>query len=58
MGDAIGGAAVFRQEIAALTGEIHRLQGDQAYKTAVAVREKLRSPKLAPLRRILKRGQT
>ena len=63
MGDAIGGAAVFRQEIAALTGEVHRLHGDEAYQTAVAVRAKLRSPKLAPLRRLARpllrrRGQT
>jgi hypothetical protein len=52
MGDAIGGATVFRQEIAALTAETDRLRGDQAYRTAVAVREKLRSPRLGPLRRI------
>ena len=48
MGDAIGGAAVFRQEIAALTGEVHRLQGDEAYQTAVAVRAKLQLPEARP----------
>ena len=52
MGDAIGGAAVFRQELAALTAEVHRLQGDQAYRTAVAVREKWRGARIGPLRRI------
>jgi hypothetical protein len=52
MGDAIGGAAVFRQEIAALTGEVHRLEGDQAYRTAIAVRERWRGARLGPLRRL------
>jgi hypothetical protein len=53
MGDAIGGAAVMRQEIAALTAEINRLRGDDAYRTAVAVRAKLQSPRLGPVRRAL-----
>ena len=52
MGDAIGGAAVFRQEIAALTAEVNRLRGDHAYQTAVAVRERWRSARLGPVRRI------
>jgi hypothetical protein len=52
MGDAIGGAAVFRQEIAAMTAEVNRLRGDQAYQTAVAVRERFRSARLGPLRRL------
>ena len=30
MGDAIGGAAVFRQELATLTGEVHRVQAERA----------------------------
>jgi hypothetical protein len=53
MGDAIGGAAVFRQEIATLTTEVHRLQGDDAYRVAVQVRERWRTARLGPLRRLL-----
>jgi hypothetical protein len=52
MGDAIGGAAVLRQELATLTGEVHRLQGDEAYRTAVAVRARLQHPRLGPVRRL------
>jgi O-antigen biosynthesis protein len=46
MGDAMGGAAVFRQEIATLTAEVHRVQGEDAYRMAVQVRQRL-----SPLKR-------
>jgi hypothetical protein len=48
MGDAIAGAAVFRQEIATLTAEVHRMQNEDAYRVAVQVRQKL-----SPLKRAL-----
>ena len=46
--DDVRGAAVFRQEIATLTAEVHRLQNENAYKVAVQVRQKL-----SPLKRVL-----
>jgi hypothetical protein len=52
MGDAIGGAAVFRHEIATLTGEVHRMRDEDAYRLAVQVRERL-----GPLRRLVARAR-
>jgi O-antigen biosynthesis protein len=49
MGDAIGGAAVFRQEIATLTAEVHRVRNEDAYRVAVQVRQRL-----SPLKRALR----
>ncbi len=46
MGDAIGGAAVFRHEIATLTGEVHRMRDEDAYRLALRMRDRL-----GPLRR-------
>ena len=54
MGDAIGGAAVFGQELAAANAEVHRLHGDPAYRKAVAVRDKVRGSRLAPILRRLR----
>ncbi|HEX8208290.1 MAG TPA: hypothetical protein VF587_19660, partial [Solirubrobacteraceae bacterium] len=48
MGDAMGGAAVFKQEIATLTAEVHRVRNEDAYKVAVQVRQRL-----SPLKRAL-----
>jgi glycosyltransferase involved in cell wall biosynthesis len=48
MGDAVGGAAVFKQEIATLTAEVHRVQNEDAYRVAVQVRQRL-----SPLKRVL-----
>ena len=48
MGDAMGGAAVFKQEIATLTAEVHRVQNEDAYRVAVQVRQRL-----SPLKRVL-----
>ena len=54
MGDAIGGAAIFKQEVETLNGEVRRLEGDRTYKAAVAVRETLRPSRL---RRLLRRAR-
>jgi O-antigen biosynthesis protein len=48
MGDAMAGAAVVKQEIATLTAEVHRVQGEDAYRVAVQVRQRL-----GPLKRAL-----
>jgi O-antigen biosynthesis protein len=52
MADAIAGVALFRNDYFVVTGELERLRSDGAYRAAVALRERLESPRLAGLRRV------
>jgi hypothetical protein len=52
MADAMAGAAVFRNDHFVLRGELDRLRGDETYRAAAALRERLQDPRLARLRRV------
>jgi hypothetical protein len=52
MADAMAGAAVHRNDHFVLRGELDRLRGDDAYRAAYALRERLKDPRLAGLRRV------
>jgi len=47
MADAMAGAAVFRNDHFVLAGELERVQQDEAYQAAVALRDRLRGTRLA-----------
>jgi glycosyl transferase family 1 len=52
MADAMAGVAVFRNDHFVLTGELERVRADEAYRAAAALRERMKSPRLAGLRRL------
>jgi O-antigen biosynthesis protein len=53
MADAMAGVAVYRNDHFVLAGELKRIQDDEAYQAATALRDRLRSsPRLAGLRRV------
>jgi hypothetical protein len=47
MADAMAGAAVFRNDHFVLAGELERVQNDEAYQAAAALRDRLRGTRLA-----------
>ena len=53
MADAMAGVAVYRNDHFVLAGELKRIQDDEAYQAATALRDRLQSsPRLAGLRRV------
>ncbi len=52
VGDALAQSAVLSLELQALTGELHRIERDEAYLAAQRVRDAWRGPRWAPVRRL------